>query len=326
LPGAGGDGGALRDHAALWASGGAVRYPVGRSPSMSVGSFVRRWSGLGAGSRERAEAVRLCGRIASRRDASRKLFLFDLEGGSTGDGGAAPGELSRVQVLVSRGELESVATKGSEPEPGPAPVSVSVSGPGGAPFEAVYASLRRGDVVAVEGFPGKTNTGELSLCARSVELLAPCLRNVPDAGTLQDPETRARRRYLDLMVNGEEARRPVVARARLLRALRDSLHARGFLEVETPVLSHSSGGAIALPFHTHARALDDTLALRIAPELFLKQCVVGGLERVFEIGKVFRNEGIDLTHNPEFSSCELYQAHAALPDLMHLTQQLLHGT
>ena len=181
--------------------------------------------------------------------------------------------------------------------------------------------LRRGDRVGATGKAVRTKAGELSLATTCVDLLAPCLRNIPSQG-FQSSSKRLQRRYLDLMTS-KEARHVLVMRSRIISHFRKFLQAREFLEVETPVLSSSVGGASARPFICHHHALDSDLFLRVAPELFLKQLVIGGLDRVFEIGKQFRNEGVDHSHNPEFTSCEFYQAWADYEDLAAMTQELL---
>ena len=158
-----------------------------------------------------------------------------------------------------------------------------------------------------------------------LRLLAKALRPLPEKWHgLQDVETRYRQRYLDLIVN-PEARRIFEVRSRVIDHIRRFLRERGFLEVETPVMQGVAGGAAAKPFITHHNALDIDLYLRIAPELYLKRLVVGGFERVFELGRVFRNEGLSTEHNPEFTLLEFYQACATYEDLMELTEQLLVG-
>ncbi len=192
--------------------------------------------------------------------------------------------------------------------------------------EAPYAdamSLDLGDWIGVEGPVFKTKTAETTVRANRVELLAKSLFPLPEKWHgLTHVETRYRQRYADLAVN-DEVREVFRVRAATLRALREFLDARGFLEVETPVLQPLYGGAAARPFVTHHNALDMKLYLRIAVELYLKRLIVGGLDRVYEIAKTFRNEGIDRFHNPEFTMLEFYQAYADYEDMMEVTQDLI---
>jgi lysyl-tRNA synthetase class 2 len=189
----------------------------------------------------------------------------------------------------------------------------------------VYRLLDLGDMIAVAGRPFRTRTGELTLEATALRLLAKALRPLPEKWHgLQDVETRYRQRYLDLIVN-PDARRIFEVRARIIGYLRQFLGARGYLEVETPMMQPIAGGAAARPFVTHHNALDVDLYLRIAPELYLKRLVVGGYERVFELSRVFRNEGVSTRHNPEFTMLEFYQAHATYEDLMALSEEMLAG-
>jgi lysyl-tRNA synthetase class 2 len=200
--------------------------------------------------------------------------------------------------------------------------------------ETAYDLLRLldlGDIVGAAGTVFRTKTGEITVRVRELQLLAKALRPLPLGkedeggerhGTLSDPEQRARQRYADLAVH-PAAREVFALRARVITALRRYLDGRGFVEVETPVLQPLYGGALARPFLTHHNALDARLYLRIATELYLKRCIVGGLERVYEIGKDFRNEGIDRLHNPEFTMLEFYQAYVDYTDVMAILEDML---
>jgi lysyl-tRNA synthetase class 2 len=179
-----------------------------------------------------------------------------------------------------------------------------------------------GDIVAVSGHLFRTRTKELTLDAEDVRLLTKCLRPLPEKWHgLADVEARYRQRYVDLMVNGE-AREVFEKRSRIIRLLRRFFEERDFLEVETPMMQPIPGGAAARPFITHHNTLDMELYLRVAPELFLKRLLVGGFDRVFELNRNFRNEGISVRHNPEFTMLEFYQAYATFEDLIHLTEEL----
>ncbi len=180
-----------------------------------------------------------------------------------------------------------------------------------------------GDIVATEGTLMRTRTGELSVKAESLRLLVKSLRPLPDKWHgLADVEQRYRQRYVDLIVT-PEAREVFVQRSRIVAALRRWLDARRFLEVETPMMHYLVGGATAKPFATHHNALDLDLYLRVAPELYLKRLVVGGFERVYEINRNFRNEGVSTRHNPEFTMLELYEAYATYEDVMDLTEAMI---
>src|SRR6266545_1692801 len=183
--------------------------------------------------------------------------------------------------------------------------------------------LNLGDVAGATGSPARTRRGEPSLAVDELELLAKIRRPLPDTfHGLKDPELRYRQRHLDLLVN-EETRRDFEIRTRLVSAIRIYLDERGFLEVETPVLQPRYGGGFADPFVTRSNLLDQVLYLRIATELYLKRLIVGGLERVYEIGKNFRNEGISYKHNPEFTVIEWYEAYADYDDVMRRVEELL---
>ncbi len=194
--------------------------------------------------------------------------------------------------------------------------------------EDIYKDFKTwdiGDIVGAEGTLFKTKTGELSVRVSKVKLLTKSLRPLPDKFQgLHDQEIRYRQRYVDLIVN-DEVRKTFQIRTQIVQNIRDFFNERGFLEVETPMLQVIPGGAAARPFITHHNALDMDMYMRIAPELYLKRLVVGGIEQVYEINRNFRNEGLSTRHNPEFTMLEFYQAYAVYTDLMDLTEELLRG-
>ncbi len=190
---------------------------------------------------------------------------------------------------------------------------------------ALNKSLDLGDIIAVSGTVFRTGKGELSVWAKELRLLTKALRPLPDKyHGLHDTEVRYRQRYVDLIVN-EETRKTFVLRSKIVDSIRRFMNARDFMEVETPMMQLIPGGAVAKPFVTHHNALDQQMYLRIAPELYLKRLVVGGFERVYEINRNFRNEGLSTRHNPEFTMLEFYQAYADYRELMDMTEQMLRG-
>ena len=257
-----------------------------------------------AGEPAGAEApARLRELIAERREAMDALRARGLDPYPPGGG-----RLDRVGDVVARfdGELDG------DPEPA-----------AGAEGFALTDDLHEGDWIAAEGTLARSKRGEPTVDADAVTIVGKALRPPPDKWHgVREPETRYRHREMDLAAS-QEARAMVRARAVLLAALRAELDERAYLEVETPLLHPIPGGANATPFVTHHEALGVDLYLRIAPELYLKRLVVGGLPRVYEIGRVFRNEGLSTRHNPEFTMLEAYQAHAGYGEMMALTQGLI---
>ncbi|KAG9201473.1 lysyl-tRNA synthetase [Epicoccum nigrum] len=200
---------------------------------------------------------------------------------------------------------------------------------GDVPFEKQHENIQRGDIIGVVGWPGVTapknrpDGGDLSIFASEVILLTPCLRMLPtEHFGYKDQEQRHRNRFLDLIMN-DNTRSTLITRSKIVKGIRQYLDSTDFLEVQTPMMNKIAGGATARPFKTHHNELDMELFMRIAPELYLKQLVVGGLDRVYEIGRQFRNEGIDLTHNPEFTTVEFYQAYADMHDVLQMTEEMV---
>jgi len=263
---------------------GTNPYPYRFDRSHTLGEIRKEFGSLEAGS-ETETHVTVAGRILLKRDQGKLIFatLQDRE--------------TSIQLFVSKAIVGDDA------------------------FDAIN-NLDLGDWVGATGIVMTTRKGELSVKVDSVVLLSKAVRPLPDKWHgLTDTDTRYRQRYADLIGN-EESRRMFAVRHAVIASFRRTLHERGFIEVETPVLHVEPGGAHARPFVTHHNALDMTLYLRIALELHLKRLIVGGMERVFEIGRVFRNEGISTRHNPEFTMMELYQAFADYTDIMDLTEVL----
>jgi lysyl-tRNA synthetase class 2 len=227
-----------------------------------------------------------------------------------------------VMLLRSSGKLCFATVRDGT---GALQVMISLDRVGEQPLAAWKRDVDLGDHVGVTGEIVSSRRGELSVLADSFAITAKSLRPLPDkhAG-LSDPQARVRQRYLDLIVN-PEARQMAELRGAVTRSLREELHERGFLEVETPVLQVLHGGANARPFVTRSNAYDMNLYLRIALELYLKRLVVGGLEKVYEIGRIFRNEGADATHNPEFTMLELYEAYGDYDSMATLTRELIQA-
>ena len=267
---------------------GGDPYPVGFPRTTTIAEIREEHPDLEPDTAT-GEKVGVTGRVVLSRIGGKLCFATIRDG--TGD----------IQVMISQNRV-------------------------GEPALAAWKSdVDLGDHIGVEGEVITSRSGELSVLADSYAITAKALRPLPEkhAG-LNDPEARVRQRYLDLIIN-PEARRMAELRATVTRSLREELHARGFLEAETPVLQVLHGGANARPFVTHSNAYDIQLYLRIALELYLKRLVVGGIEKVYEIGRIFRNEGADATHNPEFTMLEAYEAYGDYTTIGTLTRELIQA-
>jgi lysyl-tRNA synthetase class 2 len=266
---------------------GVKPYPHAYARSHAIQALVRDYGARTADalSAERIE-TRTAGRILAIRSFGKANFLAISDGES------------KIQIYIRQ---DSVSERDF----------------------AIQKLLDFGDFIGVEGYLFRTKTNELTIHATALEFLAKCFLPLPEKWHgLSDIETRYRQRYLDLIVN-PDSRRVFQVRSRVLAAFRGFLEARGYLEVETPMMQPIAGGALARPFATHHNALDMSLFLRIAPELYLKRLTVGGIERVYEINRNFRNEGISTQHNPEFTMLEFYQAYSDYQELMAMTEEMI---
>jgi lysyl-tRNA synthetase class 2 len=266
---------------------GVDPYPRRFDPQASISEIVREHGNREKDELEAAQtSTRTAGRILALRTFGKANFLVISDG------------LARVQVYLRQDSLPDLDFK-------------------------IFKLLDFGDWVGVEGRLFRTKTNEFTIWAAKLQFLAKCLMPLPEKWHgLTDVEIRYRQRYLDLIVN-PDSRRVFEIRGRVVASIREFLTTRGFLEVETPMMQSIAGGALARPFKTHHNALDMPLYMRVAPELYLKRLTVGGIERVFEINRNFRNEGISTQHNPEFTMLEFYWAYADYMALMRLTEELL---
>ena len=268
-------------------------YPHKFEVTKRLHDFVKEYDHLKRGETLNDITVQVTGRIMTKREAGAKLRFYVLKGDGV-----------EVQIMAQAQDAESAEI-----------------------YEKEHDLLKRGDIIGVVGYPGRTapakgGDGELSVFATKVQLLTPCLHMLPtEHYGFKDQEARYRKRYLDLIMN-DRSRDIFKVRSQIIKYIRKFLDDRDFVEVETPILNVIAGGATAKPFVTHHNDLNMEMFMRIAPELFLKELVVGGMNRVYEIGRQFRNEGIDMTHNPEFTTCEFYQAYADVYDLMDTTEMM----
>ena len=276
-----------KDKEKYFRSIGIDTYPQGRGSYVDTASIAQRFGAMSHDDLEKEGAtLSVAGRIVAFRDFGKSAFLHIQD------------KKGKTQAYVRKDMLKRL------------------------PYEA-FKKFDIGDIIAAEGKIFKTKTEELTILAERISLLTKSLRPLPEKWHgLKDIEERYRKRYLDLIVN-EKSRKVFEERAIIIEYIRNFFASRDFMEVETPMMQVLPGGAVAKPFITHHNALGMDLYLRIAPELYLKRLIVGGLERVFEINRNFRNEGISVRHNPEFTMLEFYQAYATYEDLMTFTEDLV---
>jgi lysyl-tRNA synthetase class 2 len=264
-------------------------YPRKYFPENTTGDIIKRFAEVNEFA-EGQYSAKIAGRIMSMREHGKTAFMNIQDSTDT------------IQVYIRKDQIGDQA------------------------FDEVFKNLDIGDIIGVEGWIFRTKTGELTILVKKLTLLTKSLRPLPEKWHgLKDKEIRYRQRYADLIVN-PEVKKVFLARTRIIQSMRQYLNDRGFVEVETPVLQPLYGGASARPFITHHNALDMDLYLRIADELYLKRLIVGGIERVYEISKDFRNEGMDRDHNPEFTMLELYQAYADYNDMMVIAEEMISGS
>ncbi|OTB03680.1 hypothetical protein M426DRAFT_12394 [Hypoxylon sp. CI-4A] len=277
-------------------------YPHKFHRDYDLNDLAKEFGHLKSGEHDKSRTLQVAGRIYNKRASGSKLLFYDIRGNNG----------VKAQIMCQAQEVRD-----------------------GAPsFEKQHDHIRRGDIIGIIGYPGRTapktklekgEEGELSVFATEVILLSPCLHQLPDEYYgFKDQEQRYRKRYLDLIMNPKTAH-TYRTRTKIIKYIRNYLDTAGFEEVETPILNQIAGGATAKPFQSHLNDYNMDVFLRIAPELPLKMLIVGEYDKVYEIGRLFRNEGADLTHNPEFTTCEFYEAYADFNDLMTRTEELVSG-
>ena len=261
-------------------------YPHKFDKKMRLKEIRNKYGGLGKEEVLEDEKVKTAGRVMVIRYHGKSSFLVIKD------------ETDRLQIYMNKNKLKEK-------------------------YDFFKEYLKIGDIIGLEGFPFKSRTGELTIFVEDFVILSKAMRTLPEKWHgLRDKEIIYRQRYVDMIANDETLRK-FKMRYEMVRSMRRFMENRGFVEVETPVLHHVTGGASARPFVTHLNVLDIDMYLRIAPELYLKRMVVGGFEKIYEIGKNFRNEGISYKHNPEFTSLEAYQAYADYTDMMKLTEDMI---
>ena len=267
----------------------SLEYPHFYPTTKSIHTILSIYKDIENGAHLHDKIESVIGRIMLSRRSSKKLIFYTL---------AIDGKTIQI--------MSNISSYNNEIE-----------------FNSIHNIIKRGDIIGITGFIAKTKIGELSIIPSEIKLLTPCMTTIPSSHYgIEDKEIRYSNRPLDMIVN------PLVQpifrkRSKMIHYIRNYLYDREFLEVETPMMSAMAGGATACPFTTYHNDMKMNMFLRIAPELYLKQCIIGGMAKVFEIGKQFRNEGIDSTHNPEFTSIELYEVGADYNTLMVMTQDLL---
>ena len=259
-------------------------FPTKFNESTKISNIIKEHRDIEEGTHT-GISVTVRGRLLNARSFGKLLFYDILD------------QSGKIQLLVNSGEIEDI-------------------------YLRLFENFDIGDIIAVKGDVIKTKKGELSIKVNQSTILSKSLRSFPEKWHgLKDKETRFRQRYLDLIVN-PESKKILETRSKVIKLIREYLHENSFVEVETPILQTKAGGAIAKPFTTHHNALGLDMYLRIAPELYLKRLIIGGFEKVFELGKIFRNEGIDQTHLPEFTMLESYQAYVDANSVMDMVEDM----